>query len=56
VNLPQDFSPGTVLRGNDLVPEARLSPCCADQFACFSCWFSHRLFKAGMGQAGLLVA
>jgi hypothetical protein len=41
VNLAQDFSPGTVLRGSDLVPEARLNPCSPDQFASFSRWFSH---------------
>ena len=26
MNLAQDFSPGTALSANDLVPEARLSP------------------------------
>jgi hypothetical protein len=44
VNLAQDFSPGTAFRV-DLVPEARLSPCFTDQFACLSRLFSHSLWR-----------
>jgi len=32
VNLAQDLSPGTAFRVDDLVPEARLSPCFLDRF------------------------
>jgi len=38
VNLAQDFSPGTALSANDLVPEARLSPCSTDQFDASHTW------------------
>ena len=38
MNLAQDFSPGTALSANDLVPEARLSPCSTDQFAASHTW------------------
>jgi hypothetical protein len=36
VNIAQDLSPGTAFRVNELVPEARLRPCLADQSACLS--------------------
>ena len=38
LSLDQDFSPGTALFVNDLVPEARLSPCSTDQFAASHTW------------------
>jgi hypothetical protein len=39
LNLAQHLSAGTALRVNDLVPEARLSPCSTDRFDCLSGWF-----------------
>ena len=33
---------------NDVVPEARLSPCSTCQFARLSCWFSHGLETPGL--------
>ena len=49
MNIAQDFSPGTASGLNDLVPEARLSRCFTDQFACLSCWFDTVSWVPGGG-------
>jgi len=51
VNLAQDFSPGTSLWANGLVPEARLTPCSTDEFDCLSTCFSHSLGSWGILKA-----
>ena len=48
MNIAQDFSPATASGLNGLVPEARLSRCFTDQFACLSGWFSHSLAEGSV--------